>query len=602
MVCRLGGRRAAGRHDLQRHVPGSVLGRRLALRGGGGRVRLVARDAHPVLAAAVSLGRSSDVWHQRVPLHPAQEGAGLAGSRAEDRERHGISDGAPRGAGRRVAAPDRRVPALRAQPRIVHRARVTGRSVQRRCARVCRSGSRHQVPRQQQPVGRRDDQSGLRSSRSRSGGGEPLSLRDVLRGEAPVLHRGRERLQQLRTDRRQQFLGLQPRRADRVLLAANRPVAAGGREWRLRRRADGHDDSRRREADREDAQGLEPGPARCGDRARARGDGHRPGQRDHGSRAALELLRRPCPARDHQARRHRCAGDGGDPRSFGAVAARRAPGSGLRCRRRRPLLSGREARLGDSRPPHRQPTPGQQRRHHAASGGIAALFRSSGRRAPRARSRRDETARLDRQREPEPAERRARRERLALERQSRVRFERRGVHVHERSGRDARRVSIPEPEGQHHPPQPVPRHRQVLHLELRPRAAIGRPFHTRQRAVQELLDRVRQRGLLQAGPGRPRDARRAVDGVSARAQPVCRRGKRRPEAHQAVGQRRLRQQRCGRLEPELRAQSSLHSRRIARDLRAARVFPGPTRSRSTSIASSIRSRPRPSARDTCSRP
>ena len=70
------------------------------------------------------------------------------------------------------------------------------------------------------------DQSRLRSGRGRSGRRQPHGVRDVLRGEAAVLHRGGEHLQQLRPQRLQQLLGLQPVGAAHLLLAAHRPLAA----------------------------------------------------------------------------------------------------------------------------------------------------------------------------------------------------------------------------------------------------------------------------------------------------------------------------------------------------------------------------------------
>ena len=127
------------------------------------------------------------------------------------------------------------------------------RSVQRRRARVCRHRRRPEIPREQQPVARRDHQSRLRPGRSRSGGREPHGVRDLLRGEAAVLHRGREHLQQLRRGGANNFWGFNRAEPQHLLLAPHRPRAAGQRERRLRRAADGDDDPRRGEADRQDA-------------------------------------------------------------------------------------------------------------------------------------------------------------------------------------------------------------------------------------------------------------------------------------------------------------------------------------------------------------
>ena len=121
----------------------------------------------------------------------------------------------------------------------------------------------------QQPHARRHDQPRLRPGRGRSGRRQPHGLRDVLRGEAPVLHRRGEHLQQLRPRRGEQLLGVQPIGADHLLFAANRAVAAGGRRWRLRRSPGPDDDSRRRQAHRQDQERLERRPARGRHRARA---------------------------------------------------------------------------------------------------------------------------------------------------------------------------------------------------------------------------------------------------------------------------------------------------------------------------------------------
>jgi len=191
-----------------------------------GRERLGGRDADSVLAAAISPRGAADVRDQRDALHPAQEGRGLAGPRAEDGERPGIADGTPRRPRRRRAAADRRADPVCRHARRVCRAR-SRRSLQRWRAGVRRDRRRPQVPHDQQPVAGRHRQSRLRTGGSRPRGREPHRVRDLLRGEAAVLHRGREHLQQLRARRGEQLLGLQPRRAAAVLLTANRPGAAG---------------------------------------------------------------------------------------------------------------------------------------------------------------------------------------------------------------------------------------------------------------------------------------------------------------------------------------------------------------------------------------
>ena len=100
------------------------------------------------------------------------------------------------------------------------------------------SGLDLQVRSEQQPHAGRHGQPRLRPGRGRPGGREPHRLRDVLPREASVLHRGRADLHQLRAQRRQQLLGLQPLRPD--LFYSRRigraPARLGRRDVRRTRR------------------------------------------------------------------------------------------------------------------------------------------------------------------------------------------------------------------------------------------------------------------------------------------------------------------------------------------------------------------------------
>ena len=92
-----------------------------------------------------------------------------------------------------------------------------------RSSRRRRSGS--EVRAHVEPHADRHDQSRLRPGGSRSGGRQPQRVRDVLSGEAAVLHRGAEHLPLRR------LAGAEPLQlhlsAEPVLLAAHRPRAAG---------------------------------------------------------------------------------------------------------------------------------------------------------------------------------------------------------------------------------------------------------------------------------------------------------------------------------------------------------------------------------------
>ena len=149
-------------------------------------------------------------------------------------------------------------------------------------------------------------------------------------------------------DRRQQLLGLQPRRADASSIrgeSADRRRGTPSGDFVDAPTAD--HDSRRREADRKDAQRLEPRPARCGDRARAGEDRH---QRLRAQRTEVEPLSNYFVGRVAARDRRRAA--------VGVLAtavnrdlrqpalASRSAGAGVRRRRRRALLSRRASATG----------------------------------------------------------------------------------------------------------------------------------------------------------------------------------------------------------------------------------------------------------------
>ena len=312
--------RSGRRRRLQRLVGGQLVGRRVGVRREDGRRRVDGGDADPVLAASLHQCRAPHVRHQRAALHPAQERARLAGPRAQDRERAGLADGPSRGTDRRVAASHAGAAAVSLEPCRVRGPVLGRRPLQRRHAPLRQRRTRSEVPADQQPHARRHDQPRLRSGRGRSGRRQPDGLRDVLRGEAAVLHRRGEHLQQLRAQRREQLLGIQPVGADHLLFAADRPLAAGRRRRRVRGSSERDDDSGRRQAHGEDAERLDGGAARGRDRARARADRHAGICGSDRSRTALQLPRRARPARKG-ARRDRADRDRRQPRSAHAGAS-----------------------------------------------------------------------------------------------------------------------------------------------------------------------------------------------------------------------------------------------------------------------------------------
>ena len=191
------------------------------------RAGLDRRVAHPAVAAALHVRRASDVGRQRDAVHPPQERARLARARAEERKRPRLADGPPDRDGRAPSEAARGVAAVHGRPCRV-RAACPGRQPLQRWVACLRGGrSRPEMGRDQQPDARRYGQPGLRPGRGRPGGRQPVAVRDLLSREAAVLPRGRADLRQFRRDRRQQLLGVQHVRSRDLLLAADRPDAAG---------------------------------------------------------------------------------------------------------------------------------------------------------------------------------------------------------------------------------------------------------------------------------------------------------------------------------------------------------------------------------------
>ena len=166
----------------------------------------------------------------------------------------------------------------------------------------------------------RHGQPRLRPSGGGPGRGEPVRVRDVLRGAAALLRRGRGLL---RVRQPQLLLLLERLESRHVLHPPHRPPAAGAgqrgrRGRRVRRPAAQHHDSRRREAHGAHAHGVVHRRARRGHPARARGvpEERRHARRRH-RRAVHELL---CGPRSQglARRRHRAAGD----RNVGSTRAR----------------------------------------------------------------------------------------------------------------------------------------------------------------------------------------------------------------------------------------------------------------------------------------
>jgi len=196
--------------------------------------------------------------------------------------------------------------------------------------------------RQQHDPGR-DGEPRLRPGRGGPGRRQPVGVRDVLRGTAPVLHRGLTGLRQLRPERRHVVQRVQPHEPLAVLLAAHRPHAAGRRRGGVRRHAGVDDDHRRRESDREDEPGLDGQFHRRRHRARVRADVDQRRRGQDRSGAVLQLPGGPCAPGRGPAGRIRHAHHGREPEPVRSGARRPVGRQRLRAGRRRAPLSHRQA-------------------------------------------------------------------------------------------------------------------------------------------------------------------------------------------------------------------------------------------------------------------
>ena len=259
------------------------------------------------------------------------------------------------------AAP--RGPALRHRARRVAGHGRGGRSVQRRADGRGGGRPRPEVGRHEQHDARRDGEPRLRAGRGGPGRRQPDGVRDLLRREAPVLHRGLAGVQPVRPQRRQRLHGIQPHEPDALLLAPHRPRAAGRGAGRVRGPAVGDDDPRRGEADRQDEPRVDGELHRRRHRARVRGHVDRTARRPHSrSNRSPTTWRDACAATSDSAPGSACWPRPSTAASTTRRSPRSCPAAPCVARRRRPLLLHRQARLRR----HRQPLGQPRRRVHRA--------------------------------------------------------------------------------------------------------------------------------------------------------------------------------------------------------------------------------------------
>ena len=310
--------------------------------------------------------------------------------RAEERERPGIADGAPRRA-RRASCRAARVELLpyvvAAREFIEPRRR---RSVQRRLARFGGAGV--------------DLKYGLSSNLTLDATINPdfgqvevdpavvnlTAFETFFEEKRPFFIEGARSSATSGGAASNNFWGFNRVRADHLLFAPHRTVAAGlGATGEFVDSPVGDDDPRRGEADGKDAERLERRHAR-------RGDGARDAQTSTAARLStteVEPLTNyfvgARAARDRPRGGDRPAGDGGEPRSARADAPR------PRCRAARTSSAptahyflDSQAGLGGHRAPCGQPRARQSEALSPAPAGAAALLPAAGCHAPRVRSRR----------------------------------------------------------------------------------------------------------------------------------------------------------------------------------------------------------------------
>ncbi len=349
----------------------------------------------------------------------------------------------------------------------------------------------------------------LRPGRSGPGGRQPVGVRDVLRGEAALLHRGIAGVRQFRPQRRQRLHGLQPDQSLAVLLAPDRPDAPGRGRRGVRGPAERHDHHRRREGHREDATRLDGEPHRRRHRARVRPDlDQRRGGQDRGG-AVLELPGCARAARRGPARGFRDADHAGEPRALRSGPRCPTGWQRLRARRRRaPVLHG-QARLRRHGQLHREPDRRVAGVSRAAAALVGALLPAARRHAHLVRPDGGIPVRLEPAERLQQEQRRHPAERVVLGRQPGLRGQRRRVHDERGPDGRPRRAGVPEAATRPVQPRPAVVPGEVEHVELRGRPDGRRVLRVVLCAVAELLVPPRERARRTVGLQRPADARRA---------------------------------------------------------------------------------------------
>ena len=385
---------------------------------------------------------------------------------------------------------------------------------------------------QQHDAGR-DGEPGLRPGRSGPGRRQPDGLRDVLRGEAAVLHRGLPGLRPLRPQRRERVHGVQPHQPVAVLLAPHRPDAAGRRRRRVRRPADVDDDHRRGEGDGQDEPRVDRELHRRRHRAGVRRhlDRRRAGQ-DRGG-AVLQLPGGPRAPGRGPARRVRHAHDGREPEPVGPGPQRPIARQRVRPRRRRPPLPDRQARLRRDRQLLRKPGRRLADVDREAAALVGALLPAAGCDAPHVRPGGRVPVRVEPPERLQQEQRRHQAQRVVLGREPGLRSERRRVHDERRPHGRARGAGVPQAHAGPLQPRPVAVRGEVEHVELRGRCDGRRVLRAVRRTLRNYWSISGVRARRPVGLQRPADARRADDAGAW--------------VHRGVGEYRGRRAEAGRL-------------------------------------------------------
>ena len=451
--------------------------------------------ADPVLATAILARRPPDVGPEPQPLHPAEQRRRLVGARPQERHAAGVGL-RPRGRTRRhPSTPSPGVAPVRHDERGAAGVGEAGKPAEGSEPAVRRRGTRHQVGHDEQLHARWRHQPGLRPGGGGPRSREPDGIRDLLRGEATVLHRGRATVPHVRPQRPDPVRAVRRAISVALVLAPDRPDAAPGGRRRIRQPAGGDDHTRSRQGDGKDGKRLEHVAGQRRHRPGVGTRGRRGFARHLRGRAADELPGRARHPRGGRARRRRPARHNREP----GRALRRPRTVGRPwgvCRRRgRQCLPRREEGLGGVRIVCRQPRRRRRGGDCGAAADLGALLPAPRRLARQVRPDGPFALRVDGTGERESDARQPPAGRGGVGHQSGLRVERRRLLSRGGSRRRARRLDLAEDDARPLDAGAFPRRHRPVVVEHGGRQPDQRLQPAGRRQDEELLVRRRKRRM-----------------------------------------------------------------------------------------------------------